>query len=237
MVSRAQVFNCVTTAAVRRLTPSKTQRTLRDGTQEGGKSQAHFGLHGPLSGLESPCSTLQSMSEPYPRDRKIVYVCVMPEQPLTAIQAIQTILAPALGISAVGMLLLGLLNRYSGLISRVRLLNDEKRKLTKRLTEEENLPYDDNMRYMSIRKQTDELVVRSRLIRNALLALVAAVGMFVAASILIGLSLFVDSIAFRSLPLVLFMAGMLCVLAGVIYAGIEVHRSFTIVLLEVKAEE
>ena len=177
------------------------------------------------------------MNEPYPRDRKIVYVCVMPEQPLTAIQAIQTILAPALGISAVGMLLLGLLNRYSGLISRVRLLNDEKRKLTKRLTEEENLPYDDNMRYMSIRKQTDELVVRSRLIRNALLALVAAVGMFVAASILIGLSLFVDSIAFRTLPLVLFMAGMLCVLAGVIYAGFEVHRSFTIVLLEEKAEE
>ena len=31
----------------------------------------------------------------------------------TAIQAIQAILAPALGISAVGLLLLGLLNRYS----------------------------------------------------------------------------------------------------------------------------
>jgi hypothetical protein len=30
---------------------------------------------------------------------------------------------------------------------------------------------------------------------------------------------------------------MLCVLAGVIYAGLEVHRSFKIVLLEVKAEE
>jgi hypothetical protein len=161
----------------------------------------------------------------------------MLEQPLTAIQAIQTILAPAIGISAVGMLLLGFLSRYSGLVNRLRLLTDEKRKFNKRLAEEESLPFEDNARYMSIRKQAEELVVRSGLIRNAILTLVAAVGMFVVTSITIGLSLFVDAAAFRTLPLVVFMAGMLCVLAGVIYAGLEVHRSFKIVLLEVKAEE
>jgi hypothetical protein len=61
--------------------------------------------------------------------------------------------------------------------------------------------------------------------------------MFVITSILIGLSLFIDSSAFTSLPLVVFMAGMMCVLGGIIYAGLEVHRSFSIVLLEVTAEE
>ena len=48
----------------------------------------------------------------------------MPEPTVTAIQAIQAILAPALGISAVGLLLLGLTNRYSNIVNRIRLLND-----------------------------------------------------------------------------------------------------------------
>ena len=37
--------------------------------------------------------------------------------------------------------------------------------------------------------------------------------------------------------LVVFIAGMLCVLVGIVFAGLEVHRSFKIVLIEVNAEE
>jgi hypothetical protein len=161
----------------------------------------------------------------------------MHETPVTAIQAIQAILAPAIGISAVGLLLLGLLNRYSGLVNRIRLLNDEKRKLTKQLTEKENLAYEDNARYMSIRKQTEELIVRSSMVRNAILTMQAAVGMFVVTSMTIGLNLFVSAGVFRILPLFVFIAGMCCVFVGIAYAAVEVHRSFKIVLIEVRAEE
>ena len=161
----------------------------------------------------------------------------MQEAPVTAIQAIQAILAPALGISAVGLLLLALMNRYSTIVNRIRLLNDEKRRFARHLAEKGDLSFTDNNRCMSIRKQTEELLVRSGLVRNAVLSMQTAVAMFVLSSIAIGLNLFVSSDAFRILPLIVFIIGMTGILVGVVFAGIEVHRSFKIVLLEVKAEE
>lgn len=161
----------------------------------------------------------------------------MQDTPVTAIQAIQTILAPALGISAVGLLLLALMNRYSTIINRIRLLNDEKRRFTRQLTEKGELAYTDNARYMSTRKQTEELLVRSSLVRNAVLSMQMAVGMFVLSSIAIGLNLFVSSETFKVIPLIVFLIGMICILIGVVFAGLEVHRSYKIVLIEVKAEE
>lgn len=161
----------------------------------------------------------------------------MNETPVTAIQAIQAILAPALGISAVGLLLLALMNRYSTIVNRIRLLNDEKRRYVRLLSEKGDLSYADNIRYMSIRKQTEDLLVRSSLVRNAVLSMQTAVAMFVISSIAIGLNLFVSSDVFRILPLIVFMVGMVGILVGVAFAGIEVYRSYKIVLLEVKAEE
>jgi hypothetical protein len=156
---------------------------------------------------------------------------------VTAIQAIQAILAPAVGISAVGLLLLGMSNRYSAIINRIRLLNDEKRKLTKQLGEEHDLNYTDNARFMNIRKQTEELLVRSRIVRNAILAMQSSIALFVLTSVSIGLSL-VSGVMFAGvLPLVLFLTGMVGVFVGIIFAGIDVYRSFSIVLLEAMAEE
>jgi steroid 5-alpha reductase family enzyme len=161
----------------------------------------------------------------------------MQESPVTAIQAIQAILAPALGISAVGLLLLALMSRYSTIVNRIRLLNEEKRRFTRQLTEKGELAYTDNARYMSIRKQTEELLVRSSLVRNAVLSMQMAVGMFVLSSIAIGLNLFVSGETFKVIPLIVFLVGMICIVVGVVFSGLEVHRSFKIVLIEVKAEE
>jgi hypothetical protein len=161
----------------------------------------------------------------------------MQESPITAIGAIQAILAPALGISAVGLLLLGLLNRYSGMVSRIRLLNDEKRKLTRLFAAEKEPEYPDRVRFASVRKQTDELIFRSRLVRNAILSMEGAIGMFVLASLGIGLNLFISGDALRTIPLILFMGGMVGVLTGIVFTSVEVHRSFKIVLIEVMSEE
>lgn len=156
---------------------------------------------------------------------------------VTAIQAIQAILAPALGISAVGLLLLGLSTRYSTIINRIRLLNDERRRLERVLVEKGELNYADNMRYASIHRQQGELLIRSRLVRNAILAMQASVALFVLTSAAIGFTLISDAAVIRALPLILFITGMLSVFAGVAFSALEVYRSYRIVLLEVKAEE
>lgn len=161
----------------------------------------------------------------------------MSETTVTAFQAIQAILAPALGISAVGLLLLALNNRYSSIVNRIRLLNDEKRRYNKMIAENIELSYTEQARYLSIRNQADGLLTRSRLIRNAILALQCAIGLFVVTSVMIGMNFFVPAQISHSATLTVFIAGMLSVLAGVINAAREVYRSFQIVLIEVNAEE
>lgn len=146
-------------------------------------------------------------------------------------------LAPAVGISAVGLLLLGLNNRYSAIINRMRLLNEEKRRFTRILADGKELAYTDNARFMSVTNQARELLIRSRLARNAILSLQVAVALFVLTSAAIGLNFFATSPFLLSLPLLLFVTGMLVVFLGVAFAGAEVYRSFRVVLVEARAEE
>jgi hypothetical protein len=161
----------------------------------------------------------------------------MPETQLTAIQAIQAILAPAIGISAVGLLLLSLSNRYSTIINRIRLLNDERRKFSRQLGEKGDLVYPDNIRFMSITKQRQELLLRSRYVRNAILSMLTAVGLFVLTSVTIAFNLFMSNDFLRAIPLLIFIIGMISVFLGIVFYGMEVYRSFKIILLEVKGEE
>jgi len=161
----------------------------------------------------------------------------MPETPVTAIQAIQAILAPAVGISAVGLLLLVLNNRYSTIINRIRLLNDEKRKFSRHLGEKGDLAYPDNIRFMSITKQTEGLLIRSRIIRNSILSMQAAVGLFVLTSVTIALNMFAATLFFKTVPLFIFVVGMISVFVGIVFYGIEVYSSYKIILLEVRGED
>ncbi len=161
----------------------------------------------------------------------------MPEPSVTAIQAIQAILAPSLGISAVGLLLLGLMNRYSSVVNRIRLLNTERRHMHSILAEKGSLEFTDNTRYISVQKQTEELLFRSRVIRNAILALQTAIGLFVLCSTLIAANLFIDAHLFRVLPLLIFVTGMISLFVGVLFSAGEIYRSYKIILMEVRGEE
>ena len=162
---------------------------------------------------------------------------MMESASLTAIQAIQAILAPAVGISAVGLLLLGLSNRYSAIISRIRALNDERRRFSRQIADQQELSYTDNARFMNIRRQTDELLRRSRTVRNAILAMQAAIALFILTSFGIGLSLVLGKEFDAVIPLVIFLVGMLAVFVGITFSGMDVYRSFRIVLMEAIAEE
>jgi len=155
---------------------------------------------------------------------------------LNATQIIQLMLAPGLMISACGLLLLSINNKYSLVVNRIRLLNEEKRKLMAAIGERE-LTTDDNVRLESIAIQIEDLVARARFVRNSVLAYEIAIALFVLTSLLIGISSFL-SLGKLNFPIIIvFLLGMLLVLAGTIYAGMETRKGYNIILYEVKAHE
>lgn len=161
----------------------------------------------------------------------------MPQTTINAIQAIQAMLAPALGISAVALIILGLSNRFSSLFNRIRLLNDERRRLSEELVAKGELSYTSNARYISIIKQAEELLTRSLFVRNALLLMETAIAFFVLSSIAIGFNTFFSEDVVKVFPFLLFILGMLCVLGGVVYAALDIVHSYRVIRIEVKAEE
>lgn len=122
------------------------------------------------------------------------------------------------------------------MVTRIRLLNDEKRDFNKILGEKGILSYTDNSRYMSIVKQTEELLLRTRIIRNAILSLQTAVALFVLSSTAIAMNLFINAELLKELPLMIFVGGMFMVLAGILFSAQEIYRSYKIILIEVHAE-
>jgi hypothetical protein len=143
---------------------------------------------------------------------------------------IQIMLAPAIMISACGLLLLGMNNKYSIIVNRIRLLNDERRRLRK---EEENLRKT-KKRHVSIEIQIDKLSYRIVLVRNAVFSYSVAVAFFIISSLLIGLNQIYSRPAISYTVILFFLTGMLCVLSGVIFAAIEVWKGYKIIDIEIK---
>jgi hypothetical protein len=155
---------------------------------------------------------------------------------LNAVQIIQIMLAPALMISACGLLLLSINNKYSTVVNRIRLMNEEKRKLMAVIGERE-LTTDDNVRFESIAIQIEDLVLRAKLVRNSVLAFEIAIGLFVVTSLLIGVSSFL-SLGKLNFPIIIvFLLGKIFVLVGTVYAAMETRKGYNIILYEVNAHE
>ena len=161
----------------------------------------------------------------------------MEENLITGIQAIEAILAPALGISATALLLLSLQNRYSLIINRIRLLNEERRRYSHKLVEKSSLDYDENVRHISVLNQIQKMLERCREVRNAILCIQGSILLFVITSVLIAFNLFVSSAWFRYLPVLVFVTGMVMVLAGILFSARDVLNSYRITEIEVKADE
>jgi len=149
---------------------------------------------------------------------------------------IQAMLAPGLMISACGLLLLGISNRYSLVVTRIRLLNQEKRKIAHKAGLG-NLDFDDENRLLSIVKQIDKLTFRVRLVRDAVVSYAVAIAFVVISSMLIGLDFIFDFEYAKTIAIIFFIIGVFSVLVGIIFAGYEVILGHRIILFEVKAEE
>ncbi|GAB1351024.1 hypothetical protein MASR1M107_32390 [Ignavibacteriales bacterium] len=152
---------------------------------------------------------------------------------------IQAMLAPGIMISACGLLILGMNNKYSLVVNRIRALNEEKRRYAKS-ADTKDFEYFDEMRLKSISVQLNFLIVRLALVKNAVVCYSVGVGCFVITSIWIGLGMVVtktELLNFGIFSILFFVLGMCIVLAGITFAARESIKGYEIVSFELKADE
>lgn len=158
----------------------------------------------------------------------------MDNSALVATQAIQSILAPAVMISANGLFLLGLNARQTSLFNRIRLLNDEKRKFVREVNHGAELDRCDDIRCLNIDHQINVLLRRAWYVRNALVCCTMAVALFVLSSFAIGMNFLIAQVWLQGTPLYFFISGMILVLSGVIFLTIDEVISYSVIVLEVQ---
>ena len=152
----------------------------------------------------------------------------------SVIQIIQLILAPAVMINACGLLLLATSNKYSRVLNRIRLLNDEKRKLFRKAGEKN---FEETQRLESLARQIKQLMHRARLVRDAVMCYTGAIALFILTSLLIGLSFLIKGFQSDSAIMIAFLAGLLTILGGVAFSFLDAKRGFEIVQFDVVVDE
>jgi len=141
------------------------------------------------------------------------------------IEIIQAMLAPGIMISACGLLLLGMNNKYSLVVNRIRTLNIEFR----------GLQHEDIERQESILKQLPLLIQRMRIIRNAVWLYTIAIAFFIFSILSIGLFLLIQQTSIMNyISFGLFILALISLLIGVIHAAKEVRLGYDILSIETK---
>lgn len=138
----------------------------------------------------------------------------------SAIDFINASLAPAVLLTGVGLLLAGLQTKYSTIAAVIRQLNAEKREAIS----------NDKTRLRLI-EQITSLMVRAKLIRNAIFCFYLTVSFLVSSSIALGLST-LSLIESSLLIFSLFGLGLGHLFLGLWYASREALLSYRIVQLE-----
>jgi len=154
----------------------------------------------------------------------------------SVIQVIQLILAPGVMISACGLLLLGISNKFTSVLNRIRALTEEKRRLMINASQREFYPIE-NQRMVSVARQVADLLGRARLIRNSVFCYLLAIGLFVATSLFIGIDYFTAVLMFRYMILGTFLLGMIFVFIGIGFGVIDTLKGYRIVKFEVQVDE
>jgi len=145
---------------------------------------------------------------------------------------ITDMLTPVVMLSACGLFLLGLQNKYSNIINRIRELNEEKRELKL----EDELNKFQKRRLKSIEKQVIGLLKRARLDKNSILSIYLGMILFMLTSLSIALKDLGWLLKSEIVSLVLFLAGTAFVFTGTVFAYLEVRISYRVVQLEVGEE-
>lgn len=148
------------------------------------------------------------------------------------VSIIQSMLAPGIMISACGLLILGMNNKYSLVVSRIRALADEKRKLITP-PKHGNLNQVEENRLKSINTEINLFAYRVVLVKKAVTSYYVAVAFYIFASLLIGVNFLSDQAITNIIALIFFLAGMVSVVTGVYYAAQEIKKGLEIVKIEI----
>ncbi|MCX6159440.1 MAG: DUF2721 domain-containing protein [Ignavibacteriae bacterium] len=151
-------------------------------------------------------------------------------------KTIQLMLAPAVMISACGLLLLGISNKYSSITNRLRILNEERRRHHNKMNSDKELDYFETTRLQSISSQLQQLLFRLKLVRNVILFYVLGLFLFIFTSLLIGIDIFLNTKITDYIALSTFILGLISVGIGLIYSLTETLKGYKILELEIKAE-
>ena len=143
--------------------------------------------------------------------------------PAGLLSLVQSMVTPAVMISACGLLLLSISNKLARIVDRTRSLNSEDRDLSSEV---------DAVLRLSIRNQIDLLLRRAVLLRNACGLLYLAVAVFALTSLCVGLSNLAR--AFEVLMLVLFVIGLATVVWAGMLAYLEIRLSHQAIAEEIK---
>lgn len=155
---------------------------------------------------------------------------------ITSVDLIQAMLAPGIMISACGLLLLGTNNKYSLVVNRIRVLEEEKRRLVSQKNKQ-SLDEEQSRRLKSIELQVERFAFRVKLVRNTVFFYTMGVAFFILASLSIGGDFFFSTIELQALSVVVFLLGMISVLIGVMHAAKEVWKGYEIVKIEIVESE
>jgi hypothetical protein len=152
------------------------------------------------------------------------------EPTISVVSIIQAMLAPGLMISACGLLILGMNNKYSMVVNRIRLLNEERRRSRDQAREGQLTQQQERLR--NVDAQLELLHWRIRSVRNAVLGYSVAVACFIVSSLFIGLRLLVLGLVVEGFILASFILGVLAALVGVAFAVAEVWQGYKIMEIE-----
>ena len=143
----------------------------------------------------------------------------------TIIDVIKGMLTPGIMISACGLLLLGMNNKYSLVVNRIRTLNNEFRELND----------DHRDRRDCILIQLPLLIERMKLIRNTVWLYTISIAMFLFSSFFLGAYLVIGKTTIATVSsLTLFIVALLSMFFGIMYAAKEVLLGYKILRIETK---
>ncbi|MFO0684454.1 MAG: DUF2721 domain-containing protein [Sandaracinus sp.] len=149
-----------------------------------------------------------------------------------AVHTIQLLVAPVVMISAAGLVCLALYNRLATIVGRIRAIHKEEIDTLSRMSiaPAPAPSRSTRRRVITLEEQVEHLMARARLVRAALVCLLATILSMLLCSLAIGLSLVWDDAAYVALAV--FLLGVLVEATGVVLAILELRIALVAAELE-----
>jgi len=150
------------------------------------------------------------------------------------ISLIQATLAPGVLISSCALLCLVIQTRYGRVVDRIRMFNQEHNDLT--MNRASKYGSDKERRIDELKTEVKMLMKRGNYLKLSLFGLFSSILAFILTSFLVFFAYLLGTSEIDPLAIVTFSAGLILLIAGVLYAVGEVAISYAAVVYEVESE-